>query len=73
LNLNRRDNPNLRRPTKEESSKYRLNDRITALKVRLVGDDFDKISEVAGYDVDQGIYNTRLAVKWAQDLEMYLI
>jgi len=73
LNINRRENPNLKRPTKEESSKYRLNDRITAPKVRLVGDDFDKISEVAGYDVDQGIYNTRLAVKWAQDLEMDLI
>jgi len=39
----------------------------------LVGEDFVKISEIAGYEVDQGVYNTKLAIKWAQDLEMDLI
>ena len=53
--------------------KFRINERITTPKIRLVGDDFEKISEVAGYDVEQGIYNTKVAVKWAHDLEMDLI
>jgi len=73
LNIYKKENTNFRRPTKEDNSKYRLNDRITVPKVRLVGDDFERISEVAGYDVEQGIFNTKLAVKWAQDLEMDLI
>jgi translation initiation factor IF-3 len=53
--------------------KFRTNERINAPKIRLVGEDFEKISEVAGYDVEQGIFNTKVAVKWARDLEMDLI
>ena len=53
--------------------KFRINERITIPKVRLVGEDFDKISEVAGYQVEQGVHNTRLAIKWARDLELDLI
>jgi len=53
--------------------KFRTNDRITIAKVRLVGDDFEKISDIAGYEVEQGIYNTRIAIKWAKDLGMDLI
>jgi translation initiation factor IF-3 len=53
--------------------KFRINGRITIPKIRLVGEDFVKISEIAGYEVDQGVYNTKLAIKWAQDLEMDLI
>ena len=53
--------------------KFRINERITIPKIRLVGDDFDKISEIAGYEVEQGVYNTRLAIKWAHDLELDLI
>jgi len=53
--------------------KFRINGRINIPKIRLVGDNFEKISEVAGYDVEQGIYNTKLAIKWAQDMEMDLI
>lgn len=53
--------------------KFRINERITTPKIRLVGEDFDKISEVAGYDVEQGVFNTKLATKWARDLDMDLI
>lgn len=53
--------------------KFRTNERINVPKIRLVGEEFDKISEVAGYDVEQGIFNTKVAVKWARDLELDLI
>ena len=53
--------------------KFRINERISAPKVRLVGDDFEKISDAAGYDVEQGVYNTKVVLKWAEDLGMDLI
>lgn len=53
--------------------KFRTNERIRVPKIRLVGDDFEKISEVAGYDVEQGVFNTKVAIKWAHDMEMDLI
>jgi len=53
--------------------KFKINERINVPKIRLVGDNFDKISEVAGYDVEQGIHNTKVAIKWARDMEMDLI
>jgi len=53
--------------------KFRINERINLPKIRLVGDNFEKISEAAGYDVEQGIHNTKVAIKWARDMEMDLI
>lgn len=53
--------------------KFRTNERINVPKIRLVGEDFEKISEAAGYDVEQGIFNTKVAVKWARDMELDLI
>ena len=53
--------------------KFRINDEIRVPEIRLVGDNMDEISEVAGYKVEPGIYNTRLAVKWAEQLEKDLV
>lgn len=62
------------RNRKEELKyKFRINERINLPKIRLVGDNFEKVSEVAGYDVEQGIHNTKVAIKWAKDMEMDLI
>ena len=53
--------------------KFRINEEIKVPEIRLVGDNMDEISEVAGYKVEPGIYNTRLAIKWAEELEKDLV
>ncbi len=55
------------------AQKYNINESITAHELRLVGDDFDAISVVAGKAIDIGVYPTRQLLRWAQDLEMDLI
>ena len=53
--------------------KFRINQEIRVPEIRLVGDNMDEISQVAGYKVEPGIYNTKLAVKWAEQLEKDLV
>lgn len=38
-----------------------------------MGDNFDEISEVAGYKVESGIYQTRQTVTWAMDMGLDLV
>lgn len=54
-------------------AQFRINEQIKNYTIRLTGDDFDAISEVAGRPIDQGIYDTSVALKWAYDLGMDLI
>ena len=42
-------------------------------EIRLVGDNFDAISEVAGRPVETGVFKTNTAIQWAQDLELDLV
>ncbi len=53
--------------------KFRINERIRVPEIRLVGDNLDEVSEVAGYKVTPDIYNTKLALHWANELEKDLV
>lgn len=52
---------------------YRINHQIKVPEVRLVGEDMDEISRVAGYTVNVDIYNTKLVLHWANELELDLV
>lgn len=56
-----------------EKPLHRINHQIRVPEVRLVGDDMDAISKVAGKTIEQGIYNTRQVQDWAQKLELDLV
>lgn len=67
------NNRNFRgRPVKAEPE-HRINHLIRVPRIRLVGDDFDEISEAAGGKVDPGIYDTRQALIWADKLGLDLV
>ncbi len=53
--------------------KFRTNKEIRVPKIRLVGDNFDEISEVAQQKIEAGVVDTRSAVAWAQALELDLV
>lgn len=57
----------------KEEDKYRVNSQIRVPKIRLVGDNFDKLSEVMGTDIEQGVYPTRAALDWAKELDLDLV
>lgn len=61
--------------TQQESTdkKFRTNGAIRVPKIRLVGEDFDAITEAAGRDIDNGIYYTNQAQKWAEDMGQDLV
>lgn len=52
---------------------YRVNGQIRIPEVRLVGDNLDQVSEVAGQTVESGIFNTRQVLRWATDLGLDLV
>jgi len=52
---------------------FRINDRISAREIRLVGDNFEEISRVAGKEIESNVFDTRLAIRWADDLELDLV
>ena len=58
---------------REVAPSFRINDRISAREIRLVGDNFEEISEVAGKPIESNVYDTRLAIRWADDLELDLV
>lgn len=57
---------------KEEIS-FRTNDYIKVPQVRLVGDNLDKVSEVAGRKIDPEVYNTKEVKSWARKLDLDLV
>jgi len=52
---------------------FRINGFIRVPDIRLVGDNLDQISEVAGKEVPPGIYPTRQAQQWANKMELDLV
>ena len=63
-----------RRPQpKIEKPRFRVNDQIRIPEIRLVGDDLEKLSEVIGRTIEQGIYNTRQVLDWAERAELDLV
>lgn len=54
-------------------NQYRVNRDILVPEVRLVGDNFDEISEAAGHKVEPGVFPTRVAISWAHELDIDLV
>ena len=50
-----------------------MNRQIRIPEVRLVGDNLDKVSEVAGHEVESGVYDTRQLMRWAEAMELDLV
>lgn len=57
----------------EPKYNFRVNEMIRIPEVRLVGDNLDAVSEVAGRKVESDVYNTRQVLNWARDLELDLV
>jgi len=55
------------------ATKYSINEQIKAYEVRLVGDHFEELSEVAGKPIEVGVYSTRQLLKWAEQLELDVV
>ena len=64
-----------RRPqqNRERKPQFRINGFIRVPEIRLVGDNLDKVSEVAGQKIEPGIYQTRQVQSWANRLELDLV
>lgn len=58
---------------KEEENHLRINDRIRVPKVRLVGNNMEEISKVAGRTIEPNVYDTRDARRWAEQLDLDLV
>ncbi len=56
-----------------KGEEYRINEHIRIPEVRLVGDNLEAVSEVAGKAVESGIYPTRMVQQWAEGMELDLV
>ncbi len=62
-----------RGPRQQQQAEHRINEFIRVTEVRLVGDNLEEISAVAGQPVETGIYPTSKAQKWAEELLLDLV
>lgn len=58
---------------KEEKFEFRINQMIRVPEVRLVGDNLEVISKVAGRTIETGVFQTRMVQQWAEQLELDLV
>lgn len=65
-------NPNFEKK-EDPSQSFRLNDFIRVSDIRLVGDNFDEISEIAGHPVEPGVFKTRWVLDIAQQMNLDLV
>ena len=63
-NYTRRRNPAL---------DYQINERILSTKIRLVGENLDKVSEAAGRQIESEVYSTKQVMEWAFELGMDVV
>lgn len=57
----------------DDKFNYRLNRDIRVPRIRLVGDNLEEVSVVAGKEIETGIYYTNQAIDWAEEMEMDLV
>lgn len=57
----------------EPKFNFRINERIVVPNIRLVGENFEEISEIAGKKVESGVHNTKEALRWAKELDLDLV
>lgn len=58
---------------RETKPEFRTNYQIRIPEIRLVGENFDELSELVGQKIEPGIYNTKRALQWAQDMGLDLV
>jgi len=62
------------RPQRETRPQFRINFQIKLPEIRLVGDNLEELSELAGKKIDSGeVYNTKDALRWANDIGLDLV
>ncbi len=59
--------------SRDTSPQHRINHLIRSPQIRLVGDNLDEISEIAGRKIEPDVYPTREAQKWADEMELDLV
>lgn len=52
---------------------YRVNTEIRVPKVRLVGDNFDEISELVGKTIESDVYRTQEVIGWADEMNLDVV
>jgi translation initiation factor IF-3 len=52
---------------------FKINRDIRVPEIRLVGENLDDVSRVAGKEIEPGIYQTRTVQNWAEDLGLDLV
>jgi translation initiation factor IF-3 len=62
-----------RRPQAPSRPQYNINRNIRVHQIRLVGDNFEDISRIAGRSVSPDIYPTEAALQWANELDLDLV
>jgi len=60
-------------PSRQPQTEHRLNDQIRAPEVRLVGDNLEALTVIAGQPVEPGIFQTGQLLKWADELGLDLV
>ncbi len=68
--MRRRKRTSYKKPVEPQ---FRINRRIDAPEIRLVGDNLDEVSQVAGQTITPDIYQTRQAAKWAAEMGLDLV
>ncbi|MCB0684970.1 MAG: translation initiation factor IF-3 [Saprospiraceae bacterium] len=68
--MNKRQRSN---SSKSDNFSYRINREIHVPEIRLVGENFEELSETIGQDIETGIFRTRVALDWAQEMGLDLV
>lgn len=55
------------------SISFRTNSSILVAEIRLVGENLKDLSNTIGQQVESGVYDTRVAVEWAQEMGLDLV
>ncbi|MEE9373960.1 MAG: translation initiation factor IF-3 [Saprospiraceae bacterium] len=60
-------------PYVEKKDEHKINHHITAVDIRLVGDNLEEISEIIGQKIETGVYKSKTAMYWAKDADLDLV
>jgi len=58
---------------KDDKNDFRINEQIRVPEVRIVGDNMEEVSRVAGRPIENEVYNTRDVLRWATDLGLDVV
>jgi translation initiation factor IF-3 len=57
----------------QDKDNFRINFQIKHPQIRLVGENLEDVSKVAGRNVETDVYPTRMVLQWAEDMELDLV